>query len=545
MQPLQDAIVGSSRRDLLVLFAAVGAILLIVCVNLANLLLARAKRRSREFAVRVALGAGPGRLVRQLLTESLVLTLAGGTLGLILANWGVKALVSSAPVDIPRLNEVQINSTVLLFALLASGLAGVLIGLLPAWRLAKIEPNENLKAGTNRTTEGRRGARMRELLVGAEVCVSLVLVVAAGLLLMSFVRVFQVDKGFQAQNVLTMDVTLPSTKYKEGSSIDRFYTEALEKIRAIPGVASAGIISLLPLQGESWVDAVTVEGDQRPITERPQANYRFVSPDYFNTLGIALRAGRVFEDRDRNIRAAIVSEATAQALWPGQNPIGIKFKRSADSESPFEIVGVVADVRAISLQQKPGPMVYVPYWERLRSWASIVVRTNLNPSSVASAVRSAIWQVDDQVPVAHVKTMEQLIEGSVAQRRFQLGLVLLFALSALLLASIGIYGVVAESVAARTNEIGIRMALGAQGANIRRMVLREGLMPVAVGMAIGVVISLAMGRVLNSLLFEVRASDPLILLGAMLVMITVAIAACYLPARRASRVDPLVALRYE
>lgn len=545
MQPLQDAIVGSSRRDLLVLFAAVGAILLIVCVNLANLLLARAKRRTREFAVRVALGAGPGRLVRQLLTESLVLTLAGGALGLILAIWGVKILVTSAPVDIPRLNEVQINSTVLLFALLASGLAGILIGVLPAWRLAGIEPNENLKAGTNRLTEGRRGAWTRQLLVGAEVCVSLVLVVAAGLLLMSFVRVFQVDKGFQTQNILTMDVTLPSTKYKEGKSIDRFYTEALEKIRAIPGVASAGIVSLLPLQGESWVDAVTVEGDQRPITERPQANYRFVSADYFNTLGIALRAGRVFEDRDRNIRAAIVSESTAQALWPGQNPIGIRFKRAADNEPPFEIVGVIADVRAISLQQKPGPMVYVPYWERLRPWASIVVRTNINPSSVASGVRSAIWQVDDQVPVAHVKTMEQLIEGSVAQRRFQLGLVLLFALSALLLASIGIYGVVSESVAGRTNEIGIRMALGANGANIRRMVLREGLMPVGAGMAIGVVISLAMGRVLNSLLFEVRASDPLILLGAMLVMMAVAIAACYLPARRASRVDPLVALRYE
>jgi predicted permease len=545
MQPLQDAIVGSSRRDLLVLFAAVAAILLIVCVNLANLLLARAKRRSREFAVRVALGAGPIRLARQLLTESTVLTLAGGALGLVLANCGVKILLTSAPVDLPRLSEVQINSKVLLFALLTSCLAGVLVGMLPALRLARIEPNDELRAGTNRTTEGRRAAQTRQLLVGAEVCISLVLVVTAGLLLVSFMRVFQVDKGFQTQNILTLEVTLPSSKYRDGKSIDRFYTESLERIRAVPGVASAGIVSLLPLQGESWVDAVTLEGDRRPITERPQANYRFVSRDYFDALGIALRAGRVFEDRDRNVRAAIVSESTARALWPGQNPIGMRFRRAADNETPFEVVGLVADVRAISLQQKPGLMVYVPYWERLRPYASIAVRTNLSPTSVVSAVRSAIWQVDDQVPVAHVKTMEQLMEGSVAPRRFQLGLVLLFALSALLLASIGIYGVVAESVASRTNEIGIRMALGANGASIRRMVLREGLMPVAAGMAVGVVISLVAGRILNSLLFEVRANDPLILLVAMLVMMAVAIVACYLPARKASRVDPLVALRHE
>ncbi len=545
MQPLQDAIVGSSRQDLLVLFAAVGAILLIVCVNLANLLLARMKRRKREFAVRAALGASPGRLIRQCLTEGLTIALMGGALGIALASLGIKILTSSAPVDLPRLNDVRLNWAVILFAILISGFAGIVISILPAWKIARGQQNEDLKTGPNRTTQGPRSARMRQMLVVAEVSLSLTLVVAAGLLLTSFVRLLQVDKGFQTQNILTMNLILPSTKYTEDNSIDQFYTQMVSRVEAVPGVVSAGIVSLLPLQGESWIDAVTAEGDQRPVTERPQANYRFISPDYFKAIGIPLLDGRTFDERDRKVRAAIISQATAQALWPGQNPIGIRFKRAASSEPPFEVIGVIADIRTISLQQKPGLMVYVPYWERLRPWASLVVRTNSNPTAIASSLRSAIWQIDDQVPITRLQTMEQLVDGSVAQRRFQLGLVSLFAISALLLASLGIYGIVAESVGSRTNEIGIRMALGADGSRIRLMILREGLLPVALGIIIGVAASLAVGRLLSSLLFEVKASDPLILFGATLIMTLVAIAACYLPARKASRVDPLVALRYE
>ncbi|HST21470.1 MAG TPA: FtsX-like permease family protein, partial [Blastocatellia bacterium] len=363
--------------------------------------------------------------------------------------------------------------------------------------------------------------------------------------LTSFVRILQVDKGFQTQNILTMNLILPSTKYTEDNNIDQFYTQMVSRVEAVPGVVSAGIVSLLPLQGESWIDAVTAEGDQRPITERPQANYRFISPDYFKAIGIPLLDGRTFDERDRKIRAAIISQATAQALWPGQNPIGIRFKRANINEPPFEVIGVIADIRTISLQEKPGPMVYVPYWERLRPWASLVVRTTSNPTAIASGLRSAIWQIDNQVPITRLQTMEQLVDGSVAQRRFQLGLVSLFAISALLLASLGIYGIVAESVGSRTNEIGIRMALGADASRIRLMILREGLLPVALGIIIGVAASLAVGRLLSSLLFEVKASDPLILAGATLIMTLVAIAACYLPARKASRVDPLIALRYE
>jgi hypothetical protein len=298
----------------------------------------------------------------------------------------------------------------------------------------------------------------------------------------------QVDKGFQTQSILTLDVTLPSTKYQEDADVDRFYTQMIERTQRLPGVISAGIVSVLPLQGESWVDAITLEGDLRPITERPQANYRFASPDYFKTIGIPLRAGRVFDEHDRDRRTALISESAARGLWPGEDPVGKRFRRSADKEAPFEIVGVVADIRGINLQSQPGLMVYVPYWQRLRSSASLVVRTAMPPPVMASSVRSAIWQVDDQVPVAHVQTMEQLIAGSVAHRRFQLSLVLLFAISAL---------------------------------------------------------ALAVGQVLNSLLFEIKAADPVTLIAAVLILALVAAVACYVPARRASRVDPMLALRFE
>lgn len=545
MQPLQKAIVGSSREGLLLLFAAVGAILLIICFNLASLQLVRAKRRSREFSIRLAMGATRSRLVRQLITENLALTLLGGLFSIVMAQWSIRLAIRSSIVELPRLNEVGLNWSALLFALLVSTLTGLAIGILPAWRSARTEPSETLKSSSQTMTGGRRSVRMRNLLVGAEVGISLPLVVAAGLLLMSFIRVLEIDKGFRTENILTLDVILPSTKYEEDKDIDRFYTEALQRIQATPGVVSAGLVSVLPLQGESWVDAVTLEGDVRPITERPQANYRLTSPSYFETVGIPLRDGRIFSEQDRNIRAALVSESTAKALWPGQNVIGKEFKRAADNERPFRIVGVVADIRGISLQEQPGLMVYVPYWERLQYQASLVVRTSAAPLSMASSMRSALWAIDDQVPIANLQTMEDVVAGSVAERRFQLGMILLFAVSALLLASIGIYGVVAESVTSRTNEIGIRLALGADSAQIRRMVLREGMTPVVIGLAIGIIASFALERTLQSFLFGIQATDPWVLIVAALILTLVAMAACYLPARRASEVNPLSALRYE
>lgn len=546
MRPLRDAVVGSARQSLLLVFTAVIAILLIVCINLANLHLVRAKRRDNEFAIRSALGASNSRLIRQFLTESLILVLIGGALGVLLAQWSISLIVKTSPIDLPRLNEVELNWTVLLFAFFASIFTGIMIGILPALRLKRIEPNENLKDSARTITGGRRSVKMRDIMVGAEVSISIVLTVAAGLLLLSFLRILHVNKGFQTENILTMNLTLPSTKYRDNKDIDKFYTETLRKVEAIPGVISVGLISALPLQGESWLDAVTVEGDQRPITQRPQANYRLISSDYFKTLGISLRAGRVFDENDRKLRAAVISEVTAEALWPGQDVIGKRFKRSADNEPPFEIVGVIADIRGISLQKQPGFMVYVPYWERLQTWTSLVIRTATNPSSVAPSVRSAIWQVDDQVPIARMRTMDELVNGSVSQQRFQLILVLLFALSALLLASVGIYGVVAESVASRTNEIAIRMALGADGSRIRSMVLREGMKPVLIGMVIGIAASFAVRQILNTFLFDVQATNlNVVLLAASLVLILVAMLACYLPARRAAKVAPLVALRYE
>lgn len=545
MQPLQKALVGSTQEGLLLLFAAVGAILLIICFNLASLLLVRAKRRTREFSIRLAMGATRSRLVRQLITESLVLAMMGGLLSIVVAYWSIRLIVRSAMIDLPRLNEVSLNWDVLLFALLASTATGLALGILPAWKATRTEPNETLKSASHTTTGGRKSARMRNLLVGAEVGISLPLVVAAGLFLMSFIRVLEIDKGFRTENILTMDVILPATKYEADKDIDRFYTEALRKISAMPGVISAGLVSVLPLQGESWVDAVTLEGDVRPITERPQANYRLASPGYFETVGIPLRAGRIFSEQDRNIRAALISESTAQALWPGQSVIGKKFKRAADNEKPFEIVGVIADIRGISLQDQPGLMIYVPYWERLQYQAALTVRTTANPLSAVSSVRAGIWGIDDQIPIAHVQSMEEVVAGSVSQRRFQLGMILLFAISALLLASIGIYGVVAESVTSRTNEIGIRLALGADAAHIRRMVLREGMTPVVIGLIIGIAASFALEKTLQSFLFGIQATDPWVLVVAALILTLVALAACYLPARRASEVNPLSALRYE
>lgn len=545
MQPLQEAIVGSSQEGLLLLFAAVGAILLIICFNLASLLLVRARRRTREFSIRIAMGATRGRLVKQMITESLVLALIGGVLSIAVAHWSIQLIVGSDMIDLPRLREVGLNWNVLLFAFLASTLTGLAIGILPAWKSSRTEPNEALKSVTHTMTGGRRGARMRNILVGAEIGVSLPLVVAAGLLLMSFIRILEVDKGFRTENILTMEVILPSTKYETGKDIDRFYTEALRRVETMPGVTSAGLVSVLPLQGESWVDAVTLEGDVRPITERPQANYRLASPAYFETVGIPLRYGRIFGEQDRNIRAALISESTAKLLWPGQNVIGRKFKRAADNEDPFEIVGVIGDIRGISLKEQPGLMIYVPYWERLQYQASLVVRTSADPLSMTSSVRSSLWGIDDQVPISQVKTMEEVVAGSMTQQRFQLGMILLFAVSALLLASIGIYGVVAESVTSRTNEIGIRLALGADISHIRRMVLREGMKPVLIGLILGIAASFAMERTLQNFLFGIQATNPWVLIGAALILILVALAACYLPARRASEVNPLSALRYE
>ncbi|MEO7143616.1 MAG: ABC transporter permease [Bryobacteraceae bacterium] len=542
LEPLQEQIVGGARRGLLILFSAVAAVLLIVCVNVANLLLASAARRNRELSIRAALGATRRRLVRQALTESLLLAFLGGALGLLLANWGVHLLVGYAPVDLPRLDEIRLNATVLLFALLVSTIAGVAAGILPAMFLAPAGPGESLKAASRSATDDRHGIRLRGALIGAEVALSVVLLVAAGLLLGSLVSLLHVERGFDVNRILTMDVTLPEAKYRSGPRIDSFYRGALARIAALPGVTSAGIVSTLPLRGEAWIDGVRGDGESRASREIALANYRFVSPGYFRTMGIALRQGRTFEDRDRGRSAAVISARVAKRLWPGENPVG---KRIHRDRNVYEVTGVADDIRGISLRDNPPLMVYLPYWERPRLKSSLVIRAALPPAAIATAVRREIWTVDSGVPVANVHTMQEVLDGSVAAQRFQTALIALFAIAALLLASIGIYGVVSEMVGRRTNEIGIRMALGATAFQIRWMVLRQGLAPVAAGLAMGLAGSLALGRAIHALLFGVKTTDPGIIGAVLLLLTLVAAAACYIPARRATRIEPIAALRYD
>jgi putative ABC transport system permease protein len=537
--PLQDYMAGDVRRGLVLLMAAVGAVLMVLWVNLANLSLVRAARRARDAAIRTALGASRGRLVRQSLVESLLLALTGGALGVGLAYGGLRALLAAAPIDLPRLNEVHVDLRVLLFALTVTLAAGAVLGILPALRSAAAAPYESLKSGSRTSTEGRRGLRIRNLLVSLEVGLSATLVVTAGLLISSFVRVMTVDKGFDVERVIALDMSLPSTKYPNDAPQAAFFRRVLDKAAAMSGVQSAALVSALPLEGETWIDIVGAEHDPRPLMERPSTNVRFISPGYFKTLRIPLRDGRDFEERDQGRKVTIISAGLAQRLWPGENPISRKL------DSGLQVVGVTPDIRSTSLDHDPVNMMYIPYWQRAQRQGSLLVRTAMDPRGIAAALRSAIWAADSEVPIPEVRTLDQVMAKSVAQRRFQVMLVVLFAAAALALAAFGTYGVVSYAVARRTAEMGIRMALGAKRSDVLKMVLRQGMMPVLAGLAAGAMAALAVGRSLAALLFQVSPRDPMAFTAAAAVLLLVSLAACLVPARRATQVDPTEALRCE
>jgi len=543
--PLQEEIVAGSRQGLLVLLASIAMVLLIICVNLGNLMLARSTSRSREMAVRAALGAGSWRMIRQVLTESLVIALAGGALGLMLAYGAVRALVASAPVDLPRLDEVHLDFRALLFAFAVSVVAGLLFGLIPAWRAARSEPQDALRGGGRTATQTRRGLRVSEILVTTEVALSAALLVVAGLLIGSLVRLLAVDQGFQAHNVLTASLNLPATKYSDTLQRAAFFDRLLPVLQHLPGVQAAGITSTMPLEGDTWVDMITRDDDHRPMFQRPVANYRFISSDYFAALEIPIRSGRAFQPSDRNRPVVVISASTAARIWPGANAVG-KHMRGGDEKDPMaEVIGVVGDTRTGMKGDPPPLMVYMPYWERLESGTSLAIRTAQEPRAAASAVRKAIWSVDSELPVPEMKTMQRIISESVSERRFQTTLLAAFALAALSLALVGIYGVISYSVNRRSNEIAIRMALGARPAQVNRMVLGQGMRPVAAGLVIGIGVALALGRLLKAMLFEIRPADPLVLVGVVVVLGAAAALACFAPARRATRVDPAISLRYE
>jgi len=548
--PLEGQIVGPARMGLLLLLGGVGAVLLIVCLNVANFLFMRIPNRIREAGLRTALGASRRRLVQQMLTESVLLAVIGGALGVVLAYFGLHWLIALAPANLPRIDEVRLDARVLWFSLLVSALTGVLFGALPTWSIAQIDPQKALKTGATTTTETRQVRRLRSSLVTFEVAASTLLLVLAGLLTVSMVRLLGVDKGFTAEHVLAADISLPPQSYTKPEQKYHFYDNVLARVYSLPGVRDAAWISKLPLQGQEQVSDITVPGRPVPKVQVPLANYRYVTPEYFQAMGIPLLRGRLIDRFDRDPKVAVVSQSVADRIWPGEEPLGKEFRRGGDPRWPLtKVVGVVGDVRSVTLDQLPVLMVYEPIGPALPNWSlmrgSLVVRTTMAPIAIASEVREAIHNVDAGVPVVQLRPMTEVVSESVGVRRFQLALASLFAVLALLLAALGIYSVAGYSVARRRHELGIRVALGACGADLRRLVVLQGMSPVVVGWVAGIISALIGGGLMNSFLFGVSAHDPLTVACVTVIVLASALLATYMPARRAAKVDPMAALRYE
>ena len=548
--PLATEVVGPARRGLLFLLAAVGAVLLIVCVNLANLFLSRAPARMREAAIRAALGATRSRLIRQMLVESLLLAFVGGLLGISLANFAVQWLVRAAS-GVPRIDEVAVSGPALAFALCVSALTGIVFGILPAITIAKAEPQPILKSIGTTSTESARTRRLRGALVALEVGLCTMLLITAGLLSSSLFRLARVDAGFAVSDVVAADVDLPEQSYPTPATRQQFYERALAKIRELPGVRSTAWVTLLPLGGQGSVTEISLVGEQTPSHQRIEANFRAVSPEYFDTMRIPLISGRYFTPDDRGHRRVILSQNLAQRLWPGPaNPIG---KQCIGAWAllqlqPSEVIGVVGDIRTAKLDQPPLYMAYVA-----DSWAqkdpgappsaSIVVRGA--GAALTSEIRDVLQGIDPNVPVVALRPMTQLIADNLQARHFQLLVAGFFAVSALLLASVGIFGVVGYSVERRRQELGLRRALGAQQGQLLTLVLSQGMLPVLGGLLAGTIAALATSGLMQSFLYNMKAFDPLTFTSVVLLVAAVALLACYIPARRATQVDPLVALRYE
>jgi putative ABC transport system permease protein len=545
---LRDEVVGSIRPALLVLLGAVGFVLLIACANVANLLLARAAARQKEIAIRTALGASRGHLIRQLLTESLLLALTGGSLGLLLALWGVRLLINLGGASIPRAQEIGVDGRVLGFTVLVSLMTAILFGLVPAIKASRVDLQGMLKEG-GRSSLGSKH-RARAALVVADVALSLVLLIGAGLLIRSFARLQNVSPGFQAQGLLTMQMSVPAFKYREPYQVKSFYDNAIEQIRALPAVESVGAVSDLPLSGAVHSGSFNIEGRTVPPGEdEPHADLRAATPDYFQAMRIPLLKGRYFTEQDtKEARpVALIDETLAGRYFPDEEPLGKRVEFQSVQGKPVwrEIVGVVGRVKHKGLDIEFKDKLYSPHAQVSYSNMFLVVRSATDPLSLATAVRDAVRRVDKDQPVYKVATMEQLISNSLAQRRLSVVLFGVFAGLAMVLAAVGLYGVISYAVTQRTNEIGLRMALGADRTDIFKMVVSQGLMLTLAGVGLGLGCALALTRVMSSLLFGVTPTDPVTFAVVPLVLTGVAVAACFVPARRATKVDPMVALRYE
>ncbi|HEU4836107.1 MAG TPA: ABC transporter permease [Pyrinomonadaceae bacterium] len=548
---LHERIVGETRQSLFILFAAVGFVLLIACANFANLLLARAAERQREFVIRGALGAGRWRLMRQLLIESLLLSLAGGVTAIVLAFWGTNLLVSFKPENLPRLSEIGVDGRVLVFTLGISILTGLIFGLVPAWAASRGRVGDALKEGGRSATAGSARQRLRSAFVVAELAVALVLLVGAGLLIKTFWKLRSVEPGFNPDHMITMRVELPETRYKDVAPQTRFRKQVLAGMNSLPGVQAA-MISELPLSGDSLDHDFLIE-NRPPIApgDEPSLETRSVLGDYFKVMQIPLKQGRDFGPQDfdeKAPRVGIANDALVRQYFPNEDPIGKRVRWARNPEIQWiEIVGVVGDVKHFGLDLPEQPALYSPYtqinpWKR---WMSIAARTQGEPAGTAQQLKQEIWKVDAQLPVTKLETMSDVAASSFAARRFNMSLLSLFAALALILAAIGIYGVMSNAVTQRTPEIGIRLALGASTIDVLGLIVRNGLTLVIIGVVVGLAGAFALTRLMTTLLFGVTPTDGLTIVIVSAVLIGVALLACLIPARRATRVDPLVALRYE
>ena len=550
--PLQEEVIGAVKPILLVLLAAVGFVLLIACANVASLLLTRSLARQKEVAIRSALGASRWRVIRQLLTESLVLSIVGGLAGLIIAYWGTPALVATLPQTqlnaMPFLKSLQLDASILAFSFGLSLLTGLLFGLAPALQSSRLDLNEVLKEGGRNASAGV-GQRLRGAMVITEIALAVVLLVGAGLMMKSMLRLLQTNVGFKTQNLLTMTVILPAAKYTEASQRVNFIDQLKRRIESLPGVAGAGTVNILPLNGGNTT-RFYVDGDPVPAAgQETEANIRTVNDSYFQTLGVPLIAGRLFDERDLPDRSqvVIIGKNIADRIFAGRNPVGRKLKYAGVEAPPLEIVGVVGDVKITGLDEAVRPVLYYPYRQGGGPFNNLVVRTNGDPTALTNSVRNEIRTLESEAAILNVRSMDEMIAQTPASfmRRFPALLIGIFAGVALLLASIGIYGVVSYSVSQQTHYIGVRMALGAKPSDILKMIMRQGLLLAVAGVGIGVVAALGLMRLLRTLLFEVGTTDLATFGIVSVTLFLVALLACFLPARRATKVDPLVALRYE
>jgi putative ABC transport system permease protein len=550
--PLRDDLVGDVRTALYVLFGAVICVLLIANANVANLLLARASVRGKEIALRAALGASRKRIIRQLLTESLLLSGLGGAVGLLVAQWGTEALINTVPQNIPRAASIQLDAAVLGFTLLISLGTGIIFGLVPAWQASHVDLNMALKAGARGAGGSEGKHRVRNGLVMAEVALALVLLICAGLLIQSFARLGRISPGLRTDRLLTARISLPDMAYPRTPQIIAFFDQLLPRLQAIPGVESVSTIMPLPLSGSNMVSSFDIEEHPLPEGRQPSSPTRVAGIDYFKTMGIPLRQGRTFAETDtfKSTPVVIVNEKFAQKFFPGQNVIGKRIKPSWSADDGPElmrnIIGVVGNVKHLSLRGEDTPEVYLALSQMPFGSMSLVVRTKVsNPATITSAIRAELSAVDRNIPLTRVQIFDDYMSRSLAKMRFNTLLLSIFAGTALVLTAIGIYGVMAYSVTQRTSEIGIRIALGAGKSSIFRLVVGQAMMLIGISLVVGVAGAFAATRLLNSLLFGVGASDPATFVGIVLLVSAVAFLAAWLPARRATRVDPIIALRAE